>query len=496
MRKKHLLILLAIFFVILAIRLSIAFQTPYFADSESYLTLREVENLKENWLPMISDELSYGGLDYLILPVFHYILAFFSVFFPLEAVGKVVPNLLTSSLVFPLFLFVRSMTRDNNIALFTTFISSFIPIFVFETINSVSKYSIIIPLFIWLMYLFQQINIKKKATPFILLLLIYILTDFSVLILVLSILLYLLFAWTEGLRIKRREIELILFSLFITVFIYLILFKDLIVERGVEVIYGNIPTGEIELYFSDINIISVIVSIGLIPLLSSIIISFMYFSKKKKKSVYLPMSIAFVIALLLFFKIIPFTQGLIFLGIMAIILFGEFMNVVIRYQERTKFSQYRLLTYASFFAVFMVTSIAPSISNANAAIEESPDEDFIDVLKNLKEISPEEAVIAGTPETGSMITYFSNRKNVMDTNYFYGINVNERYEDLKRIYTSSISIKAIEIMEKYEIEYIIFDERARQKYNISELSYGGQDCFPLVEENEKTKIYSRVCSLD
>ncbi|MFW6014113.1 MAG: hypothetical protein ACOCQG_02970 [Candidatus Nanoarchaeia archaeon] len=497
MKNRNLLILLVIFFVVLALRLAFAFQTPYFADSESYVVLREIESLKENyWIPLISDELSYGGNEYFVLPVFHYILAFFSLFFPLELVGKIIPNIFASSLVFPLFLFVRNMTRNNNVALFTAFMASFIPLFVIETVNSVSKYSLIVLVFVFLMYLFQQINIKKNPVPFIFLLLFYIFTDFSVLVLVLSILLYLLFAWTEGLKIKRREIELILFSVFITVFIYLIFFKDLIIERGVAIIYGNIPVGELELYFGDLNIVSLIVGIGLIPLLSSIIISFMYFSKKKKKSVYLPMSIAFMIAVLLFFKIIPLTDGLIFLGVMAIILFGEALDLLIAYQKKTKFSEYHVFTYFFLFVLFLATSIFPAISAANTAIEQSPQEDFINILENLKKTTPEDSVIVSVPETGSMVAYFAERKNVMDTNYFYGKEVNKRYEDLESLYTSTITIKAIQLMEMYDVDYIVFDEKAKQKYSLSRLSYGGGDCFPMFEKNNKTKVYQRICSLN
>ncbi len=497
MKNKNIWILLAVFFIVLSIRLIFAFQTPYFADSESYTILREVENLKDNyWIPVIKDELSYGGNEYFILPVFHYILAFFSLFFPLEAVGKIIPNILAASLVFPLFLFVRSMTKNSNIALFTSFIASFIPIFIFETVNSVSKYSLIAPLFVFLMYLFQQINIKKRPLPFIVLLLIYILTDFSVLILVLSIILYLLFAWTEGLKIKRREIELILFSIFITFFIYIIFFKDFIIERGVGIIYGNIPAEKLELYFSDINIISLIVGIGIIPLLASVIISFMYFSKKKKKSVYLPMSIGFMVALLLFFKIIPFTHGLIFLGIMAVILFAEFLDFLINYLKKTKFSKYHWVLYIVISILFLLTSILPAINSAALAMEQSPEEEFIKTLERLKETTPKDSVIATAPETGSMTAYFAERKNVMDTNYFYGKDVNERYEDLRRIYTSTISINAIQIMEKYGVSHIVVDKNAKDKYNITDLPYATENCFPVAEKSNNTKVYKRKCFLN
>jgi len=51
------------------------------------------------------DSLGWGG-RYLMANVFHYVLAFFSLFLPEFFVFKVVPNLLASLIVFPVFLIV------------------------------------------------------------------------------------------------------------------------------------------------------------------------------------------------------------------------------------------------------------------------------------------------------------------------------------------------------------------------------------------------------
>ena len=495
MDKKYSFFLIALFFMVLAFRLFFAFQTPFFTDGEAYTTLREVEHIKEGGLPLIKDELSYGGIEYLILPIFHYILAFFSLFMPTTIACKIIPNIMASALVFPMYFYVRNMVKNKNIAILTSFIASFTPIYIFETVNSISKFSIIAPLFVTLMYLFQRINFTKKALPFIAILIMYILTDFSVIILILSILLYLLLSWTEGLKITRREIELILFSVFITGLTYIIYLKDILLEEGVNTIYGNIPKPEIIQHFSEINFIFAIISIGVLPLLSLIIVSLLYFSKKKKKTVYLPMSVGFMVAFLLFIKIIPLTVGLILLGIMAVILFGEFLFLVLNYFEKTKFSKYWWVIYIILIFLLLITSIVPSFLNAQSAIESTPKKEFVSALEKLKNISPEDDVVVSTPEKGSQVAYFSEKRNIMDTNYLHGKNTMARYNDLETIYSSALATRAIKLMEKYDVKYIVFDESAKEKYNINRIAYTNDKCFPLIIDKNSTKIYGLNCTM-
>src|SRR3989344_4501520 len=117
--KSHYL-LLAIFLLVLAVRLYYAFQTPYLSNNDDYFTAREIEHIKETKLPMTYDSLSYGGRTHIGSPVFYYILAFFNIFMPLELVGKIIINIFASLLVIAVYLIAYELTKRSDAALFSS----------------------------------------------------------------------------------------------------------------------------------------------------------------------------------------------------------------------------------------------------------------------------------------------------------------------------------------------------------------------------------------
>ena len=86
LKKNYVGFLLAFLFLsVLAIRLSIAFQTPYFSDDGSYLALRQIDEITSTGTPLYHDPLSYGGRLFIFPPLFHYILAVFNILLPLSS---------------------------------------------------------------------------------------------------------------------------------------------------------------------------------------------------------------------------------------------------------------------------------------------------------------------------------------------------------------------------------------------------------------------------
>src|SRR3989344_5255894 len=101
--------LIFIFIITLGARLYLAYGTPYFSAGEAYFQLRQVEHIKSTGFPLYHDPLSYGGRTFVFLPLFQYVLAFFSLFMPLAAAAKIIPNLLASSMVIIAFLITRKL---------------------------------------------------------------------------------------------------------------------------------------------------------------------------------------------------------------------------------------------------------------------------------------------------------------------------------------------------------------------------------------------------
>ena len=71
MEKKHWCILI-LFLLVFGTRILFAFQTPHFNDDISYYNIRQINHIKQTLLPIIIDDLSYGGKVLYTPPFFYY----------------------------------------------------------------------------------------------------------------------------------------------------------------------------------------------------------------------------------------------------------------------------------------------------------------------------------------------------------------------------------------------------------------------------------------
>src|SRR3989338_8035882 len=126
--KKNQLVyiyLIAIFVFVLLFRLYFTLTIDTFNDDVAYFHERSVEYILENKLPMSYDSLSYGGKGNAYPFVYHYLLAFFSLLFPLEIVLKIIPEILLSLLVVVVFLIAKELTNDNKASLLSALMAGF-----------------------------------------------------------------------------------------------------------------------------------------------------------------------------------------------------------------------------------------------------------------------------------------------------------------------------------------------------------------------------------
>ena len=103
MRRGY-FILIQIIMIVLAIRLYYSFQTPLFSDGNSFFALRQIESIKQTGMPFFQDTLSQGSRQFLFIPSFHYLFAFFSLMLPTALVGKVLSNILAVLLIIIIYL--------------------------------------------------------------------------------------------------------------------------------------------------------------------------------------------------------------------------------------------------------------------------------------------------------------------------------------------------------------------------------------------------------
>jgi len=210
--KKRPGILILIFVLVLATRLFFAFQTEGFLTDESYFHIRQVNNILETGLPLFEDELLPEGRLFTFSPLFDYVLWFFSLFGPIEVMGKIVSNLFATSLLIGIYLFARLFTRNEHVALVSALISGFIPIFIGETFASISVYPLAFSLLLF--FLYTYLHLPENLAWFVITLFILVFLHPISLIFILGLCFYYLLVIIEGLPLEKWESEVILFSLF------------------------------------------------------------------------------------------------------------------------------------------------------------------------------------------------------------------------------------------------------------------------------------------
>ncbi len=494
--KREQKILLAIFLGVLIFRLIFAFLTPHY-DYEAYFNIRQIDNIAKHGIPVFHDELSYGGRTFLFSPIFHYILAPFYLAIPPFAL-KILLNVFASCLVFIIYFIAKKLTNNTNISLFTAFISAFIPIYIVNTLNAVSIYSIMIPLFFLMIYLLMNLTYKKYVNYFIILVLILPLIHFSAILLVISLIFYLMFIRIEHLKQKRIELEVILFGIFFVAWFYFLIFKNAFIFHGTAVVWRNVPLQIISRYFGEVSLLESLLTIGFIPFISGIYIVYRYVFREKDKNIYLLIGIVLSIVLLIWGRLIQPPVGLMFLGITLTLLFARFFKLFFFKLSKTKLANYKKHIFIFFIILFVATSVVPSFYYSKGQIDATPSEDVIEAFEWINQNSEEEDAVLATITEGYLVTSVAKRKNVADNKFLLIKDAEQRIDDIQTMYKTLYKIDATRLLNKYEVRYIVFSDIAKEEFDIDNLRYIEEDdeCFELVYDKKDIKIYESYCQVE
>ena len=165
-----------------------------------------------------------------------------------------------------------------------------------------------------------RIDENKFVKYFIISVLILSLTSASSFLVIVALLFYLLFLKLEKLRLKKKEIELIVFSMFLIIIINFWVYKDAFLFHGTSLVWQNLPKDVLTKVFLEFNLLGALYLIGLIPFIAGIYVIYNnLFSKKKNRFTFLLISFAISIGLLLWLRLVQLRIGLIFLGIILIL---------------------------------------------------------------------------------------------------------------------------------------------------------------------------------
>ncbi|MFA6073013.1 MAG: hypothetical protein WC758_02795 [Candidatus Woesearchaeota archaeon] len=476
MKGKTKIWLISIFIIVVALRLIIAFQTKGL-DYEAYSVVRQVESIHDTGFPIFKDDLSYSGRIHIFSPIYHYFLASFTFFLPVDIVVKILPNILATLTIIVVFFFALYFTKDENISLVVAALSGVIPVFFDSTINNASIYTAVIPLFFLTAYYFVLTHKDTKhiwKLIFSMILLTFL--HPSSLILMFCFLIYILLINIENFRKSYREAELVLFFLFFVFWANMTIYKRALLAHGDLVLFQNIPVEIISNSFKNITFLESIYAIGVIPLIFGLIAIYAALFVSNSKSLMLVTSIALGIFILLWFKLISLIPGLAFLSVALIILSSYSIG---RSYERMKMIKLKHTPFYFVMAllVICIAMLIPMLVYSKHNVVSEKDFSALEWIKNNTQNS---SVVLALPEEGSVMSYISERKNIMDDDYLMIKNVEMRYNDVELLYEDRFLTTALERLNYYSVDYIFLSEYNQANHNISGLAFYDESCLELV----------------
>ncbi len=479
MNKTTKVLLATLFALSIAIRLFIALQTSHL-EYEGYSTARQIESIRETGLPLYSDELSYGGRERVFSPVYYYFLAAFTFLMPVELAAKIIPTILASLIVFPIFFLSIQATKNEKVSLLAAGFAAFIPGFFNNTINNASIYAAVIPLFFLTAHYFLLTN-KDPKHVYKLITCIVILTVLhpTSLILALSLLIYIAFLKLKRFRESSREPEIVLFFLFLVFWLNTVLYKRALGAHGAGALWQNVPARIMEESYTQITFLGSIYSIGLLPIIFGLGAVYISFFGKKRKHVTLMTSIGLTIFLLLWFRVFELIIGLMLLGVTLAALSAYFMNHIYEYLQTVKARQAHNIFLIAVL-IIGVLGVIPNVFVASAQAGQVPSENDVALYYWLASNTEKSSTVLVLPREGSAMSYFSNRKNVMDDDYLLVPNINKRHSDILSIYNERFVTSALQKLNYYNIQYIALTEYNHEKSNASSLMFFDDNCIKQI----------------
>lgn len=443
--------LLCIFLLVIAARLFFAFQTPYLTSDTAYLHTRIIDNLINGKL-LFNDPLGYGGRTFIHSPLFDLLIAAFSFIMPVAIATKIIPAILASLLVFPTYLLSNALTKNKTFSIISATIASITPFFFAQTTNHLSSLSLSIPLLYFLLYLWTQS--PKHLNWFLGLATFFIFLTPLSLVFVATLAVYFILCAIDRLTLKPADYELGLLTIALTLWAHFLFYKEALLTHGLGIIWQNIPLELLGQYYSETNIIAIIFSLGILIVPLGIYAIYKYAIQTPKKEDTLLFSLVIVSFTCLWLKLLPLNTALTLLGITFTILLAHSLTTINEFFKTTKIKKHSVLAMFGIVFLIAITTAFPAYNLSKEELAYTiTDNDYI-ALSALKHLSPINSKIIAPPNFGHYITGIANRPNAIDTQFMLQKNINERYEDITKLYTTSSEIEALTIFEKYNATHL------------------------------------------
>jgi len=482
--------LIAIFSLVFLVRLVFTLQMPAFSDDSSFIIQRYTEHISQEGIPLIQDPLSYGGRSVLYSPFLNYLLWILDFFLPSFVVFKILPQLFISSLVILVYFIAKEVNTNETLALLAALLSGFIPIIFVKTLNSISVYSLMIPLLFYLIYIMIRLERDNR------LILHFVIGSFilaalhpSSFLLPIALIFYFMFMVSESFSIKTVKKEIMFFLIFLVLLLQFLLYKQAFLQHGWGIIWGNVPMDVVSSYFEEISILNMFYTIGVLPILFGFIGIVLGFYRKKE-NIFLLSGVIMSTLLLLWLRFLEPDIGLMFLGVALTVVSINGLDFFYNYLLKTKIKNVDRFFSIILIGGILIFSIVPSFVASYNVVQDSPDNNDLEAMQWIRDNTPEDAVVLGDVDEGGFISQYGKRKNVMDTNFLLAPEASQRFNDLSIILSTKSEAKALELMKKYNIKYVYISDKTIKKYG--ELVYiNDENCFKRM--HKQPAVYKILC---
>ncbi len=456
---------------------------------------RQVSHILETGAPLYYDELSFGGRTHLFLPVYAYILAAFSFFMPFIIVAKVVPNIFASLIVFSAYLLAKHITQKEGSALFTAFISIFIPVFFVRTFNSISPLSLALPLIVYQIYCF--LNPKEKGTQFVILTFLLPLIHHSAIIVPIGLVLFYIISKVEHMKVDEEHKEMILFSLVVTLWMTFLVYKNAFLTQGIGFILRPDSLVLLGDSLGSYPLVQSIYLIGIIPFFYGVTSAYHFLFKKHHLSGFVLLSLVLTAFGLLWTGFVDLVSGIMFLGVFLTVLFSYYYIAMKTYLDKTRFSHVKY--YTMYFVVsvtitFIITSIIPTVLLADDAVHTSLSQAEFEGLDWIDANTPENAIVLAGLKEGHALSSIGMRRNFMDEQVLLIDDAQVRYAAYLDMYKSPFITETVSLLNKNGITHIYLSERTAESLQVNREKFN-TDCFEKRFANTDVSIYEVTCQL-
>ncbi len=466
MKRTHFLLFL-LFLVVFSFRLFFAFHSSTFNTDEAYFQLRSIQTLLTEKHFLSYDPLSYGGRQVLFSPL--YVLFFAFTTFGNVVLLKIVPELLLSGLVFIIYQLSFSMTQREDASLFAAALSVFVPLYLWETVNVISSFSLFLPLLFLLFVLFFRLEEHKTKFFFLLVTILLPFIGPAALLFPLTVLFFLFLLLGGALTLSRLKREALLFScLVIPLFVYL-LYASAFHLYGLSLFQQNAPLNVVLDQFRALTPLELILGVGILPLLFGVFGLYVGIHREKNEPVYFVSAFGLAVLTLLILHLIQLAQGLLLLGLAGSILSGP--AIVFLFDLLSKTRVHSFLRFFPWFLLllFFLVSFLPAVEQLRL-LNPLPQE-MITELSMISQGSGKDLVYAAPLFEGHLITSVAHQQNVVDSNFLLAPHPEERLRDIDTLYHTWSEAKALEIVHKYRITHIYFSPLTQDRLHLSDLVF-------------------------